>query len=422
MLGVLVFVHELGHFLVAKRAGIRVEQFSLGFPPKALGVTVGETEYCISWIPLGGYVKLAGMADFGREEVKGEPWEFQSKPKWVQMAVLAAGPAMNFLLGFLVILGVRLGAGEYVFMTHTLIGRVKATSPLKAAGLLPGDRVGSVAGEPVTDWEEMTRAFARARGATVLVDLLRGEQALSLQVAFDPSAEALGIDPFIPAGVGSLMPGYPAEVAGLRPGDRIVAVDGEKVVQWWEMSEKISARPEQEIEIRWVRDGVELSAQIAPRAVEVEDKTVGRIGIGMPMDRTPVGIGKAVRRSGSELMRFTGAIFMFIHRLVSGQESGRALAGPVAIAQMAGQSAQQGWEALFSFMALLSVNLAVLNLLPIPMLDGGHLTILTVEAVIRRPLSIRQKEVLQQVGFAFLLFLMIYVTFGDISRIFGWFN
>ena len=123
---------------------------------------------------------------------------------------------MNFLLGFLVILGVRLGAGDYAFMASTLIGRVEATSPLKAAGLLPGDQVASVAGQPVTDWEEMTRAFAKAQGTSVLVDLLRGEQALSLQVAFDPSDQALGIDPFIPSGVGSILPGYPAEAAGLR--------------------------------------------------------------------------------------------------------------------------------------------------------------------------------------------------------------
>ena len=165
-----------------------------------------------------------------------------------------------------------------------------------------------------------------------------------------------------------------------------------------------------------------MSAQVVPRAVESEGKTVGRIGISMPMDRVPVTFVKALTRSGHELVSYTTAIARFIKRLVSGGVSGRALAGPVAIAQMAGQSARAGWEALLSFMALLSVNIAVLNLLPIPMLDGGHLMILGVEAATRRKLSSRQREVLQQIGFAFLLSLMVYVTFSDVSRIYGWFN
>ena len=422
VLGVLVFVHELGHFLVAKKSGMRVERFSLGFPPKAVGITVGETEYCLSYLPIGGYVKVAGMADFGSEEQKGEPWEFQSKPRWIQMAVMAAGPMMNFLLGFLIIVGVRLGAGEYKFLNTTRVGRLEAESPLQEAGVRPGDLVAAVGGQEVEDWEALINALMEFRGTTVPVDVIRDGAPLSFEVTLDPSAQKLGVDPFVPSKVGSVLPGRPAEAAGLLTGDLIVAVAGEPVAQWWEMSREISARPEQEIEIRWMRDGAEMSVQIVPRAEQVGDETVGRIGIGMSMERTPVGFGKAIRRSGLELVRYTTAIFGFVKRLVSGKESGRALAGPLAIAQMAGQSARQGWEALFSFMALLSVNLAVLNLLPIPMLDGGHLMILSIEAVTRRPLSARQKEIFQQIGFAFLIFLMIYVTFGDLGRIFGWFN
>ena len=423
VLGVLVFVHELGHFWVAKRAGILVERFSLGIGPRAFGVTVGQTEYCISWLPFGGYVKLAGMADIGHEEVKGEPWEFQSRPRWVQMSVLAAGPAMNFLLGFLIILGVRLIVGEYVLNT-TQIGRIEAASPLREAGLKPGDRVASVGGVRVENWDALIRAFEGARNSTVSLDVIRDGTPLSLQVFLNRS-QTLGIDPFVSSTAGSVLSGYPAEGVGLQPGDRIVGIDGEPVTQWWQMKEKISARPAQEIEVRWVRDGVEMQAQIVSRAEQVEDKTVGLIGIGPPMEsmvRMPVGFVKAIGRSGQDVVRFTTLIYKFIKDLILGKVSGRALAGPVAIAQMAGQKAQQGWERLLGFMALLSINLAVLNLLPIPVLDGGHLMILTVEAAIRRPLSIRQKEVLQQVGLAFLLFLMLYVTFGDISRIFGWFN
>ncbi len=411
LLGPLVFVHELGHFLVAKKAGIRVERFSLGFPPKAFGVTVGETEYCISWLPLGGYVKVAGMADFGPEEVKGEPWEFQSKPRWIQMAVMAGGPAMNFLLGFLLIVGLRIGVGDSVFNT-TRIGRLEAGSPLLEAGLQPGDRVTAVEGEPVAHWKAVTDGLAEAQESAISLDILREGAPLSLRLTLDPSIQVERIEPFVLAEVGSVMPGYPAEGAGFRPGDRIVAVAGEPVTLWWELKEEVSARPGQEIEIRWVREGMEMSTQIVPRAE-------GTIGIQLPMTsmaRVPVGVAAAIERSGYQLVQYTTILFSFIKRLVFGQESLNTLAGPLGIAKMAGQSAQRGWESFLSFMALLSVNLAVLNLLPIPVLDGGHLMILSIEAVIRRPLSIRQKEVLQQIGFVFLLFLMIYVTFNDISR------
>lgn len=421
VLGVLVFVHELGHFLVAKAARIRVETFSLGFPPKAIGVTIGETEYCLSWLPIGGYVKVAGMADFGTEKAKGEPWEFQSKPKWIQMAVMAAGPAMNFLLAFVVIMGVRLGAGEFAFMNSTVVGQVEGPA-FEAAGVRPGDRVLSIAGSAVHDWEELASAVLLNRGETVAMTVMRDGSTLSMDLRLDGDMQTLGIDPFIPSKVGTVLPGTPADEAGLQPGDVIVSVAGEPVDQWWGMSRLISARPGQEIQLRWLRDGVEMAAQIVPAPQESPDGTVGKIGVGMPMDRTPVPFGKAISRSGQELVGYTTTLFTFLKRLVSGQESGRALAGPVAIAQMAGQNAKQGWVSLFGFMALLSVNLAVLNLLPIPMLDGGHLMILSIEAVIRRPLSTRQKEVLQQVGFAFLIFVMLYVTFGDLGRIFGWFN
>ena len=422
VLGVLVFVHELGHFLVAKKSGIRVEQFSLGFPPKAFGITVGETEYCISWLPLGGYVKLAGMSDFGNEEVKNEPWEFQSKSRAVQAAVMAAGPAMNFLLGFLLILGIRLGAGEEVLQI-TQIGRVEPGSQLAGYGIGEGDRVLSVDGTAVNDWQQLIQSL---RGApTVSVDVLTADgDARTMRISTDPSV-GLGIEPLLTSTAGSVVPGYPAAKAGIIVGDRIVSVDEMAVDQWAIMRERISARPGMEIEIRWIRDGAELSAQIVPKPEVTEQGTIGLIGIGpsmQPTMRVPVSLGVAIERSGQDLVGYTTLMFTIVKRLVFGEMSGRLLAGPVGIAQMAGAKARQGWEALLNFMAMLSINLAVLNLLPIPALDGGHLMILSAEALTRRSLSARQKEVLQQAGFALLLCLMVYVTFGDISRILGWFN
>lgn len=423
VLGILVFVHELGHFLVAKKAGIRVDQFSLGYPPKAIGIKVGETEYCLSWLPLGGYVKVAGMADFGSEETKGEPWEFQSKPRWVQMSVMIAGPAMNFLLGFLLLLGLRMTSGEYAFLNDTRVGQIETTSPLHAAGLLPGDRIVTVNDMGVSDWEEMSNAFLAGMGQVVPIDIQRGDMRQSLLVDMNNlPKDGLGIGPYITTEVGAVMAGMPAEAAGLQTGDIVTAINGVPVTMWWEMSREISAYPDREIEIVWLRNQMEMSARIVPQSFAEGGKTVGRIGINNASERTPVSFGKALRRSGSETIGLSTAIFGFVKRLVSGQESGKSLAGPVGIFQMVGQSAERGFSHLIWFMAMLSINLGVLNLLPIPMLDGGHLMILSVEALARRNLSSRHKEILQQAGFAFLLFLILYVTFNDIGRISGWFG
>ena len=422
VLGVLVFVHEFGHFVVAKKSGIRVEQFSLGFPPKAFGITVGETEYCISWLPLGGYVKVAGMSDFGSAEVRREPWEFQSKPRGIQMAVMIAGPIMNFLLGFLIILGLRLSLGDYVLQT-TKVGRIEASSPFYEAGLRSNDRILSVNGTPVEDWGGLMDAYNATGDGDVALEVARDEAVVFLAATTDKGQEP-GFDPFLPPVAGSVMPGYPADKGGMAPGDRVLSIAGESVSGWDEMRRKISARPGQETEIRWLRDDVEIAARVVPQPQRGEGRTIGVIGIGPsfePSARVPVTLTAAIERSGRDLVGYTTLIFTLIKRLVMGEVSGGMIAGPVGIAQMAGSKARQGWEALLDFMAMLSINLAVLNLLPIPALDGGHLIILSVEAISRRSLSSRQKERLQQIGFVFLLGLMVYVTFGDIGRIWGLF-
>lgn len=424
VLGVLVFIHELGHFMVAKWAGIRVERFSLGYPPKMVGVTVGETEYCISWVPLGGYVKVAGMADVGMEEIKGEPWEFTSKPVWVRMAVMAAGPFMNFLLGFVILFGIFWFAGEMTIRT-TQIGRVTPGSAFEAAGLLPGDQVVTVDGKKITTWEDVDAGISRAWGREIPVEILRQEGAQTLHFRLTGDAKTSPLLPFLPPEIGSVIYGQPADRAGLRKGDRILAIDGQPVSQWWDVSERIHALPDRTIRIEWLREGKTMAADIRTTVHKEGTEREGRIGIGPPTERAPVGIGAAAIRGAQQTWQWAGLIFNLLGRLVSGRESGQSLAGPLTIAQMAGQNAKQGMEALFGFMALLSVNLAVLNLLPIPVLDGGHLTIMALETlvqlVVRRPFSfsLRHKEILQQIGLGFLGILMIYVFYNDILRIIG---
>ena len=430
VLGVLVFVHELGHFLVAKKSGIRVETFSLGFPPKAVGVKIGETEYCLSWLPLGGYVKMAGMDDFAPEEGKGKPWEFQSKPRWIQMAVLIAGPAMNFFLGFLLLLTMRMADGEYAFLDDSRVGEVKTNSPLYTAGLRPGDRILTVGNTAVNDWEEMSDAFLLHAGDVVPIEIERiptyqTDRTERLTISVDltsPPREGLGLGYYMTTEVGAIMPGMPAAEIGLQPGDVITSVNGVPVTMWWEMSREISSQPGVEISLTWQRNGEEMTEWIIPDSQTFNGETVGRIGIDLASKRNPISFFKAVRRSATETINLSTAIFGFVKGIVIGEQSSKNLAGPVGIFQLVGQSAERGFSYLLWFMAMLSINLGVLNLLPIPMLDGGHLTILTIEGIIRRDLSARHKAWLQQAGFAFLLFLIIYVTFNDIGRISGWFG
>jgi len=422
VLGVLVFVHELGHFLVAKRAGIRVERFSLGYPPKLIGVTVGETEYCISWVPLGGYVKVAGMADVGVEEIKGEPWEFTSKPVWVRMCVMAAGPFMNFLFGFFILFGIIWFAGEMTIRT-TQVGRVTQGSAFEAAGLRPGDRLTAVDGKEIATWEDVDEALRRAWGREISIKALRQEGIQTFRVRLTGDPQIPPLRPFLPPEVGSVIHGLPAERAGLQKGDRILSIDGQPVSQWWDVSERIHALPDKTIRIEWLREGKPMAAYIRTSTHREGAESEGRIGIAPPTERAPVGIWTAAIRGAQQTYQLAGLIFDLVGRLVSGRESGQSLAGPLTIAQMSGKSAKQGLEALFGFMALLSVNLAVLNLLPIPVLDGGHLTIMALESlvqiVVRRPFSftLRQKEILQQIGLGFLGVLMIYVFYNDILRV-----
>lgn len=419
MLGVLVFVHELGHFLVAKKCGMKVEQFSLGYPPKAFGVTYGETEYLISWLPLGGYVKIAGMSDFGRADSQGEPWEYLSKPRWMQAAVMVAGVVMNIILAFLLLLTIHVAYGDF----PTTLGDVEPESALYDGGIRAGDRVVQINGVGVTNWGEMVDVLSTSLGSRTDLVVDRAGAMISASVELPPDLAQLGIAPAIKPRVGSVLPGRPAEGTGLRIGDLITSVDGQPVATWLQMSKIIQVKPDQTMTIEWIResDNARMSATVTPRGDEVDGKIVGLIGIGLSQDqeRVPVGFGQAISRSGEQLAILTTGIFGFLERLVSGRGSGSELAGPIQIAKMAGERAEAGLASLLSFMAILSVNLAVLNLLPIPMLDGGHLFIMGIEAATRHDLSVKQKEVLQQIGFVFLLALMIYVTANDIGRMIG---
>ena len=412
-LGVLVFVHELGHFLVAKRAGIRVERFSLGYPPKAIGFQWGETEYCLSWVPFGGYVKVAGMADVGDDEVTGADWEFPSKSLGVRMAVIAAGPIMNFLFAF-ALFTIVYGAYGIDTVDSTAVRPVES-SVAEVAGLARGDVVVEVDGTLVDNAYELFKALDtnQETGSVLTVQRQGTERHIDLPATVDAD---YGIRILIPTTIGSADPGTPAAGLGLQRGDRITAVEGTAVNSWSDMRGLISVHPEESILLTWDREGVSMSSAIVPAERMDGDKRIGVIGI-RPLESGSIDVGawEATKMGAVSVYTSSYLILEFIGNIFEDARY-KELGGPIRIARMADDTAEMGLKYFLRFLALLSVNLGVLNLLPIPVLDGGHLTFLTLEAILRRPPSVRQREISQQIGMVIILFIMVAVTFNDLNE------
>ena len=421
VLGVLIFIHELGHFAVAKLLGIRVDKFSLGFPPKMVGKKIGETEYCLSWIPLGGYVRMAG--DNPEEELTGSPWEFLSRPRWQRGLVIIAGPAMNFLFAILVIwlILIIMGIGTYL----AVIGEVAEGSWALTMGLRVEDRVTSVNGRSVSDWEDILNSLPR-EGGRVIVSVQRAGEALDLTGDLPPAIadrpDSLGIAPLFTTEVGDVERDGPAYQAGIRSGDVIEAVNGIAVARWSEMARLIQSQPDARIALRWRRGEQVHRDSVTTRSMEApgEDGEMipaGYVGITSNIIRKGIDPFRAAGESVRWTLQTTAEIVGFIKGLVTGQVSARLVGGPIFIAQVAGQTARQGFPVLIYFMAMLSVNLALINVLPIPILDGGQLCILLVEFLKGGSLSQRQRIIVQQVGLAIIILLIIFVMFNDLDRL-----
>lgn len=346
VLGILVFIHELGHFLVAKRVGIKVEKFSLGFPPNIFAKKWGETTYCIGIIPLGGYVKMIG--ENPDEEQTGAPNEFMSKTVGQRAAVIFAGPFMNYVLAIILMVGIFMFGGRPIFDTSRVV-------------------------------------------------------------------------------VGMVNEDSPAMEAGLQEGDEIIAVNGQPTVNFDSARTAINRHVAKPISLTWVRSSDTLTAEVVTRAEPTMDAegnvdSIGVIGFTQKVLRyESYGIIESVKGGFIGAHVIVWETVKFVKKFVTGQVSARMIGGPLFIAQQSGKEAEKGAANLFFFMALLSVNLAVLNVLPIPILDGGHLLFLAIEKVRGNPLSVKARAIAQQVGMIFLFGLIILVTYNDIMRIFSGF-
>lgn len=420
VLGLLVFVHEFGHFLLAKRAGVRVEVFSFGFGPRLLGRKHGETDYRISAIPLGGYVKMRGE-DPGDEEARAED-SFARKSVMARMKIVVAGPLMNLLLPFFLMPLVYLvGIHQPAYLDRRpTIGWVNDDSPAHKAGFRRRDEIRTIQGEPVDSWEKAKILFASNPNKPLAVTVMREGSLLQLEVTPEPAGSAggyTGLVPEMPAVVGSVSPGTPGEEAGLQEGDRIVSIDGEPVVHWTQMADIIRAHPEEPLLFAIQRGEETFSVTIRP--MRDPETQAGLVGI-VHREETVFkryGFWNSVKSGFWDIYQSFLLTFYVLGKLLTGGLSIKTLGGPILIAKMTGDAARVGLSSLISFVAFLSLQLGILNLLPIPVLDGGHVLFLTLEALMRRPLNVKIREAAQQVGFVLLLLFILIISYNDILRV-----
>ncbi|HEX6926374.1 MAG TPA: RIP metalloprotease RseP [Longimicrobiaceae bacterium] len=437
VIGVLVFVHELGHLIAAKSVDIAVPRFSIGFGPRVTGFRWGETEYVISALPLGGYVRMAGMEDTaaleGGEELAQEPSDrdFDAKPLWARIWVVSAGVLMNFLFAIVVVTGVALVYGESINPTTRVAIARQDSLPGAAAplGMIPtGAELESINQVPVENWNDVLELFADAGpgpltlgfsdGQTVTLDLPQEERVrVSVLQRIQPFAEPL---------IGGVNTGSPADVAGIEEGDRVIEADGRPIRSWTEFVDVIRAHPGEEVALVVQRGGEEIPITVTPEPVqeqlpEGERLEIGRLGVSqqLELDHRRVGLGEALRQGWETTWGTSTAIVRLVGDLFTGDASPRSLGGPLTIGQISGETARAGLEVMLQWMALLSVNLAVLNLLPIPVLDGGQLLFLFVEAVRGRPLSVEQRLRLSHVGLIIVVGIMVWAITNDFLRLFG---
>lgn len=423
VLGVLVFVHELGHFLAAKRVGIRVLKFQLGFNPTILRFRRGDTEYGIGALPLGGYVKMAG--ETSEDERTGRPDEFLSKTKWQRFQVLIAGPAMNILLAVVVLAGVLYrGINLPIYEDQPpVVGVVAEGSPAAKAGIVPGDRITAVAGSRVDTWRDFLIAVGSRPNREIPISFLHNGIETTRQATTTAAAGSrfeigeIGVFPDVHPHVPIVYPGEPAEHAGIKAGDVILAIDGVPITFGWQLTDVIAKNPEKPITVSVMREDGRHEIQATPG--RRGDRGWLGISIAEATRSIKPGVFEAISMSVQQNIETSGLIFQTLKGLLTRETSPKQILGPVGIAQLSGEYAAISWIALLGLMANLSLNLGLVNLLPIPVLDGGHIFIMFLEGVARRDFSIRVKEKMLIAGFVVLMMLMVTVIYNDLTRI-GW--
>jgi regulator of sigma E protease len=458
-IGLLVFIHELGHFLAAKYFGMRVEQFSIGFPPKIFSKTVGETEYVVGATPLGGYVRVSGMLDESLDtdslQEEPEPHDYRAKPVWQRMIFITAGVIFNAVLAVLIFAGISFAEGDvYVPMESVESVYVTPGSIADDMGMKTGDRILEMNDRPVERFNRILNLNAVVERDTLHLTVERGGERVPLAMSRDsiitkvtrlnnsdrPSlrGRAVGIS-IEPATVSGVSEGFPADSVGIAAGDRIVSVNRDTVRYFQELVYRVNEAPSDTITVRWLRaDSVEAEAPSLADTVSVgadgvvygatlvtRDRDGQRlIGIGGPVGNTfdvrrePYSVGGAVVAGANQTWEFTRTTVLSLKRVITGQDDPRdSLGGPVKIVEITSSAAAAGPSHFWRIVAILSITLAIMNILPIPALDGGHLVFLIYEIVTRREPSARFRLMAQQIGMILLLAFITFLIFNDIMRL-----
>ncbi|MDH3253885.1 MAG: RIP metalloprotease RseP [Acidobacteriota bacterium] len=417
-LGVIIFVHEAGHLLMAKFFDMRVATFSLGFGKRIWGFRRGGTDYRLSLIPLGGYVQLSGE-DPG--EVGDDPGEFLNRPRWQRVFVYLAGPAMNvvlavLLVAFVFMLGIEVAAPPDI---PAVIGSVRPESPAAEAGLQADDLIVAIDGKPLSRWEEARFAFLTAPERSLQVEYEREGQrretiVTPIKVPKYEFGDAGAFPKLLPR-IAGLFRGEPAEAAGFEVGDLVRSVDGQPIASQGQFIEYVSQHAGESVIVEVLRDDEPVELFVVPRSES------GRGWIGVSLTVTSFqrfGAGEALIQSVRFNWDVTRQTFAVIGKIFSGQLAAKsALSGPIQIAALSGAAARSGFRNLLHLMGLISISIAILNLLPIPVLDGGQIAILLVESLFRRDLSLTIKERINQVGFLLIVMLMVMVLYFDLVKV-----
>ena len=424
VLGFMILIHELGHFIAAKFFGVRVLVFSLGFGKRLFGFKRGDTDYRVSALPFGGFVKMAG--DDPAELREGDPGEFLARPRWQRFVVVVMGPAMNALLA----VGLLTGLYRYHFQKPAYqeqaarVGDVEPDSPAARVGVLPGDLIVRLDGVANPKWEDVEVKILTTVGEALPVELLRDGQTLKLSLtpqARGPSRVGdAGWFPYVPGTIEMVDPGLPASQLGLKLGDQIVGVEGRKVFFWPRLTYLIQSGNGREMELTIRREGKDFTVRVKPVLSEVSGEKMWRIGVGFRSNVVVQQLpwGKAITASLRDNLRNSLATFEVLRKILTRRMSARSLSGPIGIAQLSGEMYRAGITELLMFVSFISLQLSIFNLLPIPILDGGVIFLLLIEGLMRRDLSLEVKERFAQVGIVFLLLLAVFVMYNDILKTF----
>jgi regulator of sigma E protease len=410
LLAIVVAVHEGGHFMVARRNGVRVEKFSVGFGPKLFSKKVGDTEYVISAIPLGGYVKMAGE---NQDEIKNLPDEFASKTLWQRGKIVFAGPAINILLAFLLMPLVYLvGTKEPVYLTQPAkVGWVENDSPAQKAGMKDGDLITQVGDIPIDNWKQLRALVGKTFTS---LKIKRGDQLVDLST----SGDLTGIFPDLRPEVQKVISGKPAALAGLKEEDVLLSVDGKPIAGLNHFFYLLIGKAGETVKLDILRQGIPMTVSVIPVYDEKAKRVIIGIAMGAESHFVRYGLFEAVHTGSGSLIDSISMTFLVLGKLVTGKLSMDVMGGPIHIAQMSGQAAKSGLGAFISLMAMISLQLGIFNLLPIPVLDGGWIVLFGIEGILGHPLSKKMINTAQFMGLTLLVGLMVYVTINDIWKIF----